>query len=115
MDRVNSIQTFAHELTIENLGFNSVDEYYQASAPLNFLSHLRKPTLIIYAANDPMFDPTITLDLDRLAKLNQAIKLILTKHGGHVSYMSSKRCQEHYGDRDRWWAWNRVFEWIERT
>ena len=34
--RVNSIQTFAHELAIENLGFNSVEDYYQASAPLNY-------------------------------------------------------------------------------
>ena len=32
---------------------------------------------------------------------------------GHVGYLISKKCQHEYGDRDQWWAWNRIFEWIE--
>lgn len=113
VERANSIWGFDNELTIAKLGFASVEEYYDASCPLYFLPHLQKPTLIIYAADDPMFDPTIISDLEKIAKDNQAIDLMLTKYGGHVGYVSSKACQHQFGDRDRWWAWNRFFEWIE--
>ncbi|OIP70902.1 MAG: esterase [Oscillatoriales cyanobacterium CG2_30_44_21] len=113
VERANSIWGFDNELTIGKLGFASVEEYYDASCPLYFLPHLQKSTLIMYAADDPMFDPTIIADLEKIAKDNRAIDLMLTKYGGHVGYVSSKACQHQFGDRDRWWAWNRFFEWIE--
>ena len=113
VERANSIWGFDNELTIAKLGFASVEEYYEASCPLYFMSRLQKPTLILYANNDPMFAPSIVTDLKKIAKENSAIRLMLTEHGGHVSYVSSKKCQNQYRDRDRWWAWNRIFEWIE--
>ncbi|MEL7511813.1 MAG: esterase, partial [Cyanobacteria bacterium J06554_3] len=39
----------------------------------------------------------------------------LTEQGGHVGYISSQRCQQQWNDPDRWWAWNRVFEWCEAS
>jgi predicted alpha/beta-fold hydrolase len=111
--RANSIWGFDHELTIEKLGFSSVHEYYEASCPLYFMPRLQKPTFVLYAADDPMFDPAIIPDLEKIAQDNPAIKLMVTQYGGHVGYISSKTCQHYYGDRDRWWAWNRIFEWIE--
>jgi predicted alpha/beta-fold hydrolase len=113
VERANSIWGFDNELTIAKLGFDSVEEYYDASCPLYFMPHLQKPTFILYAADDPMFDPSIIPDLEKIAEDNPAIKLMVTEHGGHVGYVSSKTCQHQYGDRDRWWAWNRIFEWIE--
>jgi len=115
VERANSIWGFDHELTIGKLGFASVAEYYDASCPLHFMPNLQKPTLIIYAANDPLFDPTIIPDLQKIAANNPAISLLLTEYGGHVGYVSSKHCQHEYGDRDRWWAWNRFFDWIEQV
>jgi predicted alpha/beta-fold hydrolase len=73
---------------------------------------LHKPTLILYAADDPMFDPVLVPELEKIATENPAIQLMVTKYGGHVGYVSSKKCQHQYGDLDRWWAWNRVLEWI---
>lgn len=113
--RANSIRGFDHELVINRLGFSNVEEYYDASSPLPFLPHLSKPTLIIYAADDPMFDPTIIPDLQSSCKNNKAIELQLTNHGGHVGYISSKSCQAHYGDESRWWAWHRVLEFFDRN
>jgi predicted alpha/beta-fold hydrolase len=113
VERTNSIWGFDHELTIAKLGFDSVEAYYEASCPLYFMPHLQKPTLILYAEDDPMFDPALVNDLKKIAQHNPAIKLMLTAYGGHVGYVSSKECQNQYGDRDRWWAWNRIFEWIE--
>lgn len=114
IDRANSIWGFDHELVIGRLGFPSVEAYYDASSPLQFLSNLTKPTLILYAADDPLFDPTIVPDLEAACKPNPAIDLMLTQFGGHVGYFSSKACQRRFGDSDPWWAWNRILQWIDR-
>jgi hypothetical protein len=111
--RANSIWGFDRELVIEKLGFASVEEYYEASSALPLLPNLQKPTLILYAADDPMFDPTIVPDLQAACTDNCAIDLVLTNYGGHVGYISSYSCQRHFGDSDRWWAWNRVLDWLE--
>jgi uncharacterized protein len=110
--RANSIWGFDRELVIERLGFETVEAYYAASSPLHFLPHLTKPTLIIYAANDPFFDPTIIPELQAICTKNSAIDLFLTTGGGHVVYWNSKEGQKQAHDPDRWWAWNRVLQWI---
>lgn len=112
LERVDSIWSFDHELVIGRLGFSSVEEYYDASSPLHRLPHLSKPTLILYAADDPMFDPSIVPNLQQACAGNEAIDLRLTQYGGHVGYFSSQECQHQFDDNDPWWAWNRVLEWI---
>ncbi len=112
--RVKSIWSFDRELVIERLGFSSVEEYYDASSALSLLPHLRKPILILYAVDDPMFDPAIVPNLDAACAENSAIDLALTANGGHIGYISSKTCQRQTQDRDRWWAWNRVLDWCDR-
>ncbi len=114
IDRANSIWGFDRELVIDKLGFPSVEAYYDASSGLNLLPHLEKPTLIIYAADDPMFDPTIVPDLQAACEGNPSIELVLTRYGGHVGYISSLASQRIAGDPDPWWAWNRILEWCDR-
>lgn len=113
IDRANTIEGFDRELVISRLGFSSVQDYYHASSPLPFLAHLKKPTLIIYAADDPMFDPTIISDLQTADAQNPYIDLMLTRYGGHVGYISRSSCQYQYNDPDGWWALNRVVEWFD--
>jgi uncharacterized protein len=112
--RVKDIWTFDQELVIEKLGFSTVEEYYQASSPLHQLPRLNKPTLILYAADDPMFDPAIVPDLQAICAQNSAIDLVLTAYGGHVGYLSSKACQHQAKDHDPWWAWNRILNWFDQ-
>ncbi len=111
IERANSIWGFDQELVIERLGFSSVEEYYDASSGLYLLPQLKKPTLILYAADDPMFDPTIVPDLQAACADNPAIDLVLTTYGGHVGYISSQASQRQAKDPDCWWAWNRVLDW----
>lgn len=115
IERANSIWGFDHELVISRLGFSSVEEYYDASSALHLLPHLKKPTLILYAADDPLFDPAIVPDLQAACAGNSAIDLVLSDRGGHVGYLSSKACQRQANDPDCWWAWNRVLDWCERS
>ncbi|WP_448572975.1 YheT family hydrolase [Trichothermofontia sp.] len=109
--RAQSIWGFDQELVIPRLGFASVEDYYAASSPLPFLPHVQLPTLILYAVDDPLFDPTIVPDLQAVCDRNPALHLCLTRYGGHVGYLSSRASQQVSGDRDPWWAWNRVLEW----
>ena len=115
IQRANSIWGFDHELVIGRLGFPSVEAYYQASSALPLLPQLKKPTLILYATDDPMFDPTLAADLKAACIDNPAIDLVLTHHGGHVGYISSVFAQQQAQDPDHWWAWNRVLEWCARA
>ena len=114
IERADSIWKFDEEFIIEGLGFSSVEAYYKATSPLYFLPHLQKKTLIIYAEDDPLFDPKIVPDLKAACKNNSAIDLILTSYGGHVAHISNKSSQKEADDPDIWWAWNRVFEWIKQ-
>ena len=111
VERVNSIWNFDRELVISRLGFPSVEAYYQASSPLTLIPQLKKPTLILYAADDPLFDPGVISDLQNACGKNPYIDLVLTRYGGHVGYISSRACQQQAKDPDPWWAWNRVLEW----
>lgn len=112
--RVDGIWSFDHELVIKKLGFSSVEVYYDASCALSLLPDITKPTLILYAADDPLFDPAIIPDLKKVCAQNQALDLVLTDWGGHVGYISSRSTQKKSQDSDRWWAWNRVLEWFDQ-
>jgi uncharacterized protein len=113
IEAANSIWEFDEYLVIDTLGFPSVEAYYKASNALQILPKLENSTLIIYACDDPLFDPAIIKDLQVACKENPHIDLLLTQHGGHVGYLSSRKCQKFFQDSDKWWAWNRILQWIE--
>ncbi len=50
-------------------------------------------------------------DLQTACAGNSALDLMLTAHGGHVGYITSKVGQRQAKDRNHWWAWNRVLDW----
>jgi uncharacterized protein len=114
IERANTIWGFDRELVIPRLGFATVEDYYRATSPIYFLSDLKVPTFILYAADDPLFLPSLIPEIIQESENNSSVDLIITPHGGHVGFISSRACQREWGDTDRWWAWNRVLEWIDR-
>lgn len=109
---VKSIRTFDQHFVIPSLGFQNVTDYYYASSPFRILPTIKKPTLIIYAKDDPMFCPSIIPDLEKEVTRNPYLHLMLTAHGGHVGYINSPKGQKINGDDDIWWAWNRFLDWV---
>ncbi len=114
IQRATTIWGFDHELVIPRLGFATVEDYYAASCPLPFLADLTVPTLILYAADDPLFTPDIIPDLVALGEQNPQLDVVVTEHGGHVGYYSSPAGQRLAQDPDPWWAWNRVLDWVDQ-
>jgi uncharacterized protein len=111
--RANTIDGFDRELVIPRLGFKTVKDYYLATSPLYFLDELALPTFTIYAADDPLFDPSLVEELQAIAAGNPYLNLLLTQQGGHVAHFSSFACQQRQGDIDPWWAWNRSLDWLD--
>ncbi len=110
----NSIWSFDEELVIGRLGFETVGDYYQASSALALLPRLHKPTLMLYAADDPLFDPSLVPEIQAIAAENPDLDLYLTTHGGHVGYISGKQGQQLAGDPDPWWAIHRLLHWFDQ-
>jgi predicted alpha/beta-fold hydrolase len=113
LQRIRTIWDFDEALVIERLGFASVEDYYAASSPLPFMADLTLPTLVLYAADDPLFSPQILPDLRAVAQANPQLQLVLTDHGGHVAYYSGPTGQRLAQDPDPWWAWNRILDWVD--
>ncbi|MEB3160897.1 MAG: alpha/beta fold hydrolase [Synechocystis sp.] len=117
IEQANSIWGFDEALVIERLGFASVEDYYAASSALPLLPQLNKPTFLLYAADDPLFDPTLVPELQELAKRlspSHPLKIHLTRFGGHVGYIANRACQRYYQDGDELWAIHRSLDWLDR-
>lgn len=106
--QVSSIRTFDQYMVIDYYGFPSVAEYYQKTSGLYLLDAIALPYLVVYAADDPLFDPDLVQELQQRTSCNPYANLILTPQGGHVSHISKPTAEE-----DEFWGLNRLLEFCE--
>ncbi|NEO28506.1 MAG: alpha/beta fold hydrolase, partial [Kamptonema sp. SIO4C4] len=109
IQRIQCIADFDREMVIDYYGFPSVEDYYQQTSPLYFLETLERPYLILYAADDPLFEPALVAELPQKMANNPAAHLLLTRYGGHVSHIASQTTTE-----DRFWGFNRLLEFCQQ-
>lgn len=98
---VRTIRDFDNRYTALDAGYRDATDYYERASALPLLRHIRKPTLIIHAQDDPFipFDP---LRHPSVAA-NPCILLLAPLHGGHVGFVAADTVGE-----DRFWAENRI-------
>ncbi|MFT5260676.1 MAG: putative alpha/beta-fold hydrolase [Gammaproteobacteria bacterium] len=91
---LTKIHTFFHyddAITAPLHGFDGVDDYYSRSSCNQFIKHINSDTLIVHALDDPFVDqdsiPTV---------LPGGVKLELSKHGGHVGFLSGGYLPKHW-------------------
>lgn len=77
--------TFDNEVTAPLHGFSSVHTYYRECSSRQFLRHIKVPTLIIHAEDDPFMTKDV---LPTEAELSDATTLEISKKGGHVGFIS---------------------------
>lgn len=81
-------------------GFASAHEYYTRSSARQYLRHIRCPTLIVHAADDPF----MTADLVPAAgELGPGVRFELSRRGGHVGFISG-----HVPLRPEYWLEQRL-------
>jgi len=69
-------------------GFDGAEDYYARSSSGPFLQHIRAPTLILHAQDDPFMSADI---VPAQADLSPAVRFELSRHGGHVGFVAAGR------------------------
>lgn len=95
---MNTFYKFDNHITAPLHGFRDVEDYYEQSSSRQFLKHIRRPTLILHAADDPFMTPEAIPDESELSK---EIKLEVSTGGGHVGFISGN------------YPWQPVY-WLEK-
>ncbi|WP_318722978.1 YheT family hydrolase [Roseofilum sp. SID1] len=108
VERMTSVDRCDREMVIDYYGFNSIEDYYHQTSALYFLDRLTLPYLIIYAEDDPLFNPQIIPQMKERMAQNSHAHLILTQKGGHISHINKPNYSE-----DRFWGMNRLLEFCE--
>lgn len=98
-----SLREFDDLYTAPRSGFRDAAHYYASASSLQWLAHIRIPTRILCALDDPVID---TEPLTR-AHDNPALELRLPQHGGHVGFLGE--FAETYG---RWWVDQMIVAWM---
>ena len=88
LERARTLFDFDDVVTAPVHGFRNATDYYSRSSSLNFLSGIRRPTLLLSARNDP-FLPSEVLDrVADVARCNANLHLEFHELGGHVGFVS---------------------------
>ncbi len=87
VDRLRDFYSFDDQVTAPLHGFDSADDYYMQSSSRQYLKNIRCETLILHAQDDPfMYEESIPSN----EELSPQVTLELSKHGGHVGFISGK-------------------------
>src|SRR5260370_3900553 len=100
---IRTIRQFDEYYIAPAFGFANADDYYAKASSQGLIRHIRIPTLIIHAEDDP-FVPFAPLREPSIAA-NPYVLLIATERGGHVAFVSANSHGE-----DRFWAQNPAAE-----
>jgi predicted alpha/beta-fold hydrolase len=109
--KIRTLRDFDNRFTARAYGFTDAEDYYYKASSIRVIDRIHIPTLIIHAQDDPfipfapMRDPAITN--------NPYILLVDTERGGHVAFLS--RGETMRSDVDRFWAENRLVEFLQLT
>jgi uncharacterized protein len=106
LQQIRSIVEFDDRYVAPAFGFANARDYYAKASAKPFLKHIRIPTLIIHAQDDP-FIPLWPIQ-EGLREPNPHILLIAPPRGGHVAFISANSDEE-----DRFWAENRLVDFCE--
>jgi uncharacterized protein len=102
LGNIHSIEEFDDRFVAPEFGFADARDYYAKASSLPWIRHIRIPTLIIHAEDDP-FIPFAPLR-DASVTANPYVLLIAPERGGHVAFLSAN------AGEDRFWAENRLIE-----
>ena len=96
--KVRSIKGYDDVITAPLHGFRDAEDYYEKSSSRPYLRRIRIPTLIIHAIDDPfMTDEVIPSE----SELADSVTLELSRHGGHVGFVSGPPWRPQYWPETR--------------
>lgn len=105
LPKIRTIREFDDHYTARLFGFGTAANYFRTQSSNQFLGHIRVPTLVIHAKDDPMV-PSSSFDHTAFGE-NPYLKLALVEHGGHLGFLAR--------GTPRFWLDAVVLDWIERA
>ncbi len=108
VERIRTIREFDDVVTAPHFGFGTAENYYRLASSAPLLKHIRVPTMIIQAKDDPLipFEPFLTSGIEE----NPFLELLATEHGGHMGFMGVRpACAT---DQDAYWAECRAVQFL---
>ena len=103
--QIKSFVDFDHLLTAPVNGFASGKAYYDECSCGQFLAHIKKPTLVIHAEDDPFMTPDA---IPTSESLSDWVTLELSDNGGHMGFLRHNGS----GGLDRYLD-DRIPDWFE--
>lgn len=103
-NELRNFPAFDNAITAPLNGFRDAEDYYARSSSGPFLKYIRTPTLVLHAEDDPFMAPDIIPAENDLAS---AVRLEISRHGGHVGFVSAGR----YGE-PVYWLERRIPAWL---
>ena len=95
--RIRSVRQFDEAYTAPHHGFAGAADYYFRASAMRVAEHIRIPTLILAAADDP-FVPVASFDIP-VVRNNPSIATVVTETGGHSAFVERATF-----DYDGYWA-----------
>jgi len=87
VEDIDNFYDFESKYTAPIHGFESADAFYHHASAKNYLQNINVPTLVVNAANDPMFSEE-SYPIAIAKQLNNVF-LEIPDHGGHVGFAYS--------------------------
>ncbi|PXW89922.1 hypothetical protein C8R34_10379 [Nitrosomonas sp. Nm84] len=84
LKKCSSIYDFDNLVTAPLHGFKNTDEYWRLSSSKQWLGHIKVPTLVINARNDPFMSASA---LPSRHEVSSAVTLEFPPEGGHAGFM----------------------------
>jgi predicted alpha/beta-fold hydrolase len=96
-EELQSFPDFDNRYTAPMHGFKDAEDYYARCSSRQFLPHIRIPTLLVNALNDPFLSQDCFPEAE--AAGNPYLYLEIPKTGGHVGFTQSFWANEYYSEK----------------
>jgi uncharacterized protein len=110
LSRARTLFEFDDCVTSPVHGFAGAHDYYSRSSSLQFLSGIRRPTLLLSSFDDPFLPPDVLDNVALVARSNPHIAVEFTAKGGHVGFVSGR-----FPTRPHYYSEERVIEFLARN
>ena len=105
LPKIWTVRQFDEAYTAPHHGFQDASDYYHRASALRVVEHIRVPTLILTAEDDP-FVPIGPFHAEAVRR-NPSITVVVTPHGGHCAFV--ERAENGY---DGYWAEREIVRFV---
>ena len=105
---IRTVREFDDVYTAPHFGFDGAEDYYHRASAMRVVEHLRVPTLVITAEDDP-FVPAAPFRDPRVSD-HPHVTLRLCRYGGHCGFVGPRSELD-----DGYWAERQIIEFVSHA